>query len=105
MLFAKACSTLDENLLEYVWYSMNICQNNLSLAEPSNGAKLNIIALLVLKIGRRWFRGGNYLKIKKSWNLFERFNLESEKNFGCICQIKLHTKFHVSQSKNKESID
>ena len=34
--------------------------------ELSNGAKLNIIALLVLKIGRRWFRAANYLKIKKS---------------------------------------
>ena len=71
--------------------------------ELYNDAKLNNIALLVLKIGRQCFRAASYLKIEKSKNLFERFNQENEKQSGCICPIKLHTKFHVDRSKNKES--
>ena len=32
MLLAKACFTLDENLLEYVYVCMNLCQTSLSIS-------------------------------------------------------------------------
>ena len=32
----------------------------------SNGVKLNIIALVVLKNGRHWFHKANFYKIEKS---------------------------------------
>ena len=82
-------------------YAIDLFLNERRGKELSNGFNFNIIALLVLKIGRRRSRGLITSRLKNHKICLKGSINAIQKRSGRIRPIKLHTKFHVDRSKNE----